>query len=207
MKRVFVHGLSQTPAAWEKTLQCLESGEEPVCPDLAALLRGGEVGYVNLYERFSQLCGGIEGPIDLCGLSLGGVLALNYTAEHPENVRSLVLAAAQYRMPKGLLRVQNALFRLMPKTMFRQTGFEKADFLRLCGSMLFLDFSGSLSRVGCPVLILCGERDAANRKASAELAGLLPSAELRMIEGAGHEVNADAPERLAEILSDFYGRL
>ena len=206
MKQVFVHGLGQLPAVWEKTLLNLRSGEEAVCPDLAALVRGREVDYGNLYKAFSDFCGGLDGPLDLCGLSLGGVLALHYAAARPENVRSLVLIAAQYKMPKGLLKVQNALFRLMPKGMFRQAGFEKGDFLRLCGSMAELDFTRQLSCVVCPALILCGERDAANRRASAELAGMLPNARLKVIKGAGHEVNADAPKALAEALRGFYER-
>lgn len=206
MKRIFVHGLGQSPAVWEETLRSLGSGEEAVCPDLAALVRGREAAYGNLYKAFSDFCGGFGGPLDLCGLSLGGVLALHYAAARPENVRSLVLIAAQYKMPKGLLKVQNALFRLMPKGMFRQAGFEKGDFLRLCGSMAELDFTGQLSRVVCPALILCGEKDAANRRASVELAGMLPNARLQEIKGAGHEVNADAPEALAEALRGFYGR-
>lgn len=206
MKRVFIHGLGQSPAVWEKTILCLGSGEEAVCPDLAALVRGREADYGNLYEAFSGFCGGLDAPVSLCGLSLGGVLALHYAAEHPDNVRSLVLIAAQYKMPKGLLRVQNALFRLTPAPMFRRSGFEKRDLLRLCGSMEELDFTDRLSGVACPALILCGERDAANRKAAAELAGILPRARLREVRGAGHEVNADAPEALAEALRDFYAR-
>lgn len=205
MKRVFLHGLGQTPAAWEKTL--LSLGDGAVCPDLAELPRGREVNYANLRGGFADFCGGLGGPVDLCGLSLGGVLALDYAAGHPGNVRSLAVIAAQYKMPKGLLRLQNALFRFIPESMFRQAGFEKKDFLRLCGSMMELDLSASLSRITCPVLVVCGEKDAANRKASAELAGAVKNAELRVIGGAGHEVNIDAPEALAEALQDFYKKL
>lgn len=207
MKRVFVHGLGQTPAAWEKTLLSLGDGEETVCPDLAELPRGGGVNYAKLRKGFFDFCGKSGVPLDLCGLSLGGVLALEYAACHPENVRSLALIAAQYKMPKGLLKFQNVLFRFMPESMFRQAGFEKKDFLRLCGSMMELDLSASLSRIACPVLVVCGEKDAANRKASAELAGALKNAELRVIGGAGHEVNIDAPEALAEVLQDFYKKV
>lgn len=207
MKRVFVHGLGQTPAVWEETLLNLGSGEGALCPGLPEFLRGREVNYENLYKGFCGFCGGIGAPASLCGLSLGGVLALNYAAEHPENVRSLVLIAAQYQMPKGLLKFQNALFHFMPKAMFRQAGFEKEDFLRLCGSMMDLDFSGPLQRISCPVLVLCGEKDTANRKASEELAGMLKNAELQVVKGAGHEVNACAPEALAEALRVFYRRI
>lgn len=207
MKQVFIHGLGQAPASWEETLSCLGAGEERVCPSLVELLRGREADYKNLYGGFCDFCSGLGGPVDLCGLSLGGVLALDYAAGHPENVRSMVLIGAQYKMPRGLLYVQNALFRLMPGAVFRQAGLAKEDLIRLCGSMLDLDLSGLLPRIACPVLVLCGEKDRANRKASLELAGLLESAGLQVIPKAGHEVNAEAPAALAEILRAFYGGL
>lgn len=207
MRQIYLHGLGQGPDSWDKTIARLGTAGDSLCPDLAGLLQGQEAAYPNLYRAVSKVCGEWEGPVNLCGLSLGGVLALDYAIQHPEKVRSLVLIAAQYRMPERLLRLQNALFRLMPSSTFRQTGFGKAEFLRLCSSMMKLDFSGSLQRVACPVLILCGEKDSANQKAAEELAKGLKDAELRIIEGAGHEVNVDAPERLAEALRGFYDRI
>lgn len=206
MKRIFVHGLGQKPSAWEETILRLGGGGETVCPDLPALVQGREVNYRRLYQAFSELCDEAGGSLELCGLSLGGVLALNYAIDHPESVRSLVLIAAQYKMPKGLLRIQDILFHFMPKTAFRQTGFARDDFIRLSRSMMDLDFSDSLGRIACPALILYGEQDSANRKASVELAERLKNAELQTLRGAGHEANLDAPEALAEALRSFYRR-
>ncbi|MCI6227601.1 MAG: alpha/beta hydrolase [Clostridiales bacterium] len=39
---------------------------------------------------------------------------------------------------------------------------------------------------------------------SEELAEHIPSARLEIVPGAGHEVNLEMPERLAELLQDFY---
>lgn len=204
MKQIFVHGLGQTPASWDKTIEKLGAGETALCPDLAKLICGGDASYNHLYTAFSAVCDACAEQLDLCGLSLGGVLALHYAIDHPEKVRSLVLIAAQYRMPKALLRFQNIVFRLMPKAMFQQTGFGKADFLRLCQTMMELDFSPSLAQIICPVLVVCGEKDSANKTASRELAGRLRAAELCLLERAGHEVNTEAPEKLAELLLRFY---
>ena len=43
------------------------------------------------FESLTDIC--------LCGLSLGGVLALNYAIEHPEKIKGMVLIATQYKMP------------------------------------------------------------------------------------------------------------
>lgn len=45
--------------------------------------------------------------------------------------------------------------------------------IRLCGTMAELDFGDSFCKVFCPVLIVYGEKDNANKKASKELAGYL----------------------------------
>lgn len=200
MKYIYLHGLGQTPDSWNRVLGHLNAPTDSICPDLAKLVHGREANYPDLYAAFSALCDTIEDDLTLCGLSLGGVLALNYTIDHPEKVKSLVLIATPYKMPKQLLRLQNILFRFMPKSAFSQTGFQKTDFIRLCRSMAELDFSRSLRKVTCPVLVLCGEHDRANQKAARMLAGLLKNAAFQQIPNAGHEVNTDAPERLAEIL-------
>lgn len=206
MKNVFVHGLGQTPDSWKPVFSLLDGPGDCVFPDLAAMVSAGEATYARLYRAFTRLCDGLEAPLALCGLSLGGVLSLHYAVEHPERVGSLVLIAPQYKMPKRLLQVQNTLFRLMPRAMFRETGFEKAQFLQLCRSMMELDFSSALSGIACPTLVICGERDRANRQACKDLARLVKRAELRVVEGAGHELNREAPEKLALLLREFYDR-
>ncbi len=91
--------------------------------------------------------------------------------------------------------------------MFQQTGFGKTEFLRLCKTMAELDFSASVRKIVCPTLVICGGKDSANRSAAAKLADILENAEFQIIQGAGHEVNVDAPEKLAQALRDFHHRI
>lgn len=207
MKQIYVHGLGQTSDSWTKTIDILQTTDYSLCPNLPDLVHSKEVTYDNLYAAFSDYCNQYDEPIDLCGLSLGGVLALNYAIQYPKKVRSLVLIATQYKMPKKLLKFQNLLFRFMPKSMFQQMGFRKADFLLLCETMMELDFNNSLHKISCPTLLLYGEKDTANKNASIELAELLKNVELKTIIGAGHEVNIESPQELAEILHAFYERM
>lgn len=207
MRQIYLHGLGQTSVSWGKVIARVEFAENSVCPDLTELCQGKQATYQNLYEGFSRVCSEVDGPVDLCGLSLGGVLALHYTIEHPDRVNSLVLIATQYKMPKGLLRIQNVLFHFMPRAMFQQTGFGEKEFIQLCKTMMELDFSGLIQEVSCPTLIVCGERDPANKKASTELASILENADLQIIRNSGHEVNIEAPERLAQALCAFYERV
>ncbi len=207
MKTIYLHGLGQTSADWTKTIEKLDDAENSVCPELTKINREEKVTYRGLYTAFSDECSRYDSPIMLCGLSLGAVLALNYAIDNPGRVGALVLVAAQYKMPKFTLKIQNIIFRMMPENAFKQTGLSKRNTISLCDTMSELDFSGSLDKIICPTLIICGEKDSANKKAAAELAEKIKNAKLTIVGKAGHEINIDAPEKLAEILQEFYGSL
>lgn len=201
---VFLHGLGQTSTSWNETLSHTEVADGAKCPDLFSFLKRGDATYETLYRGFSQYCGGLSGQLDLCGLSLGAVLALNYGVDHPERVRSLVLIAPQYKMPKALLKLQNVIFRFMPNQPFYEMGITKQAFIKLTNSMLDLDLADRLGNLSCPVLVLCGERDKANRSAAEKLIKEVQNGNLWLIKGAGHEVNMETPEKLAQVLKRFY---
>lgn len=201
MRWVMLHGLGQTPESWKTVVQTAGLKTEACCPNLADWLGGGD--YSGLYQGLEEYCDRMDAPFFLCGLSLGGVLALQYAAEHPDRVAALALIGAQYVMPKRLLKVQNLLFSLLPERMFRETGMGKEKMIALTGSMMGLDFTEDLDRIRCPALVLCGERDRANRAAAQALGTRLPLGELSFVKGAGHEVNVDAPEALAAKLKKF----
>ena len=203
MVHIFVHGLGQIPTSWDNTIETIKYLDNICCPNLCEMLKDKDVTYSALYSSFAEYCNKFDEPINFCGLSLGGVLALNYAIENPMKVNSLVLIAVQYKMPKGLLKFQNFIFRFMPPKMFEETGFSKKDFITLSKTMMDIDFSNTLDSVSCPVLLFCGEKDKANRKASEKLSGILKDNSFEIIENASHEVNIDNPEKLATLLQAF----
>lgn len=205
MKYIFIHGLGQKPLAWDKTISALGI-DNCDCPDLPALVCDTDKTYQSLYSAFSTYCDSFNDKMILCGLSLGAVLALNYAVDNAGKVGRLILIAPQYKMPKGMLRFQNIIFRFMPKSMFTEIGFEKNDYIALCRSMMNLDFSGPLHKIECQTLVLHGEKDSANKKAAAEIAAKIKNADLQFVAGSGHEVNVDAPEKLAEIIHTFINK-
>lgn len=109
-------------------------------------------------------------------------------------------------MPKRLLKIQNLMFRLMPRASFEKMGFQKSDFIRLCSSMAELDFKNELKKISCDVLVVCGDKDKANQKASVKLQQQIKNAELITVENAGHEVNTENPARLGAALNTFFNR-
>lgn len=91
--------------------------------------------------------------------------------------------------------------------MFKSTGLKKEDFIRLCKSMMKLDFSDLIYKITCHVLIVYGEKDTANKKAAIELNRILKKSVLKTISHSGHEVNIDTPKRLSKLINAFYDHI
>lgn len=204
MQYIFIHGLGQNPSSWDKTSDCLHNEMQIYVPNLMSFLTDKEMTYDNLYKVFQGYCKTNEEPLNLCGLSLGAVLALNYAIDYPEKVKSLILIAPQYKTPRFVLKFQSVMFQFMPDKSFQMMGFSKKNIIHLTKSMLHLDFSKIIDRILCPTLVICGERDNVNKKAAKWLANKISSAAYCEIESAGHEVNIDAPKLLSQVIMDFW---
>lgn len=200
MKYILLHGMGQNASSWDKTISYLPDATETVCPELSNFFSEDNCNYTKMYSSFCKYCNSFSEPLNLCGLSLGAVLALNYAIDFPQKVSSLILIAPQYNMPKFLLKVQNVLFKFMPESQFKDIGFKKKDFITLTNSMADMDFTSGLNKVNCPVVVICGEKDNVNKKAAIKLASELPNAKFSTIDNSGHEVNVDNPQGLANAM-------
>lgn len=207
METILLHGLGQTADSFSLTARWMGMGGRKWggarCPSLGSLMQG-EASYPALYRGFSDYCAGFDGPLALAGLSLGGMLALDYAIQNPGRVGALALIATPCKTPKKMLAVQDFLFRLMPKGAFKGMGFSKEEVRSLTRSMKDLDFTGGLSSIESPVLLICGKKDEGNLKAMEEMQKRLPDTDLVIFERAGHEVNVDEPERLGDLLIEFF---
>ena len=202
--KIFVHGSGHKAASWEKTISYITDSEDIVCPNLSSILEGKEASYENLYSSFVKYCSEMDGQIHLCGLSLGGILALNFALDFPQKVKTLVLIGTPYKVPKAAFGFQNVIFRFLPNSVFETMAFDKKDTFALGNTMKSLDFSDKVKNVKCPTLILCGEKDRANLKSAVFLSQNIRNAELKIIENTGHVVNEENPKALADILTEYY---
>ena len=202
--KIFVHGSGHKAASWEKTISYITDSEGIVCPNLSSILEGKEASYENLYSSFVKYCSEMDGQIHLCGLSLGGILALNFALDFPQKVKTLVLIGTPYKVPKAAFGFQNVIFRFLPNSVCETMAFDKKDTFALGNTMKNLDFSDKVKNVKCPTLILCGEKDRANLKSAVYLSQNIRNAELKIIENTGHVVNEENPKALADILTEYY---
>lgn len=202
--KIFVHGSGHKATSWEKTISYMTNNEDIVCPNLSSILEGKEASYKNLYSSFVKYCNEFDGQIHLCGLSLGGILALNFALDFPQKVKTLVLIGTPYKVPKVAFSFQNIIFRFLPKSIFETMAFDKKNTFALGDTMKNLDFSDRVKNIKCPTLILCGKKDSANMKSADYLSQSIRSAELKIIENTGHVVNEENPKALADILNEYY---
>lgn len=204
MKKIFIHGSGHKGTSWSETVSYMKYNKDILCPDLSSILDGKEASYYNLYSAFSEYCNKIDGKINLCGISLGGILALNYVLDFPDKVQSLVLIGTPHKVPKIMFSIQNVIFKFLPQSIFDNMAFNKKDTFILGKSMKKLDFSNKIQKIKCPTFIVCGEKDSANIKSAYYLSENIKNAKLKIIENTGHVVNEEKPQILAKVLEQFY---
>lgn len=204
---VLIHGLSGSTRWWNRNIGPLAEHFRVYALDLAGFGRSRRGGRFVLSEAADQLARwmthvGIESGY-LVGHSMGGFISADLAARQPRRVARLVLVAAAIfprehdpRQPYlGLARS----FRYMP---VRFLPLLATDALR-AGPVTITDAAWQLlhpsaspdpRHVITPTLLIWGERDTVvPRDIGERLAGEMPNADLRLINGAGHNVMWDRP--------------
>lgn len=205
MKNILIHGLGQDNQSWNNTDSYLkEKGINTLCPNLFEITKNTSKDYKMMYNAFSNLCNSQKEKLNLCGLSLGGVLALDFVKEYPEKVNSIILIGTPYKIPKALFKLQGLIFHIMPKSVFEKMGCSKREFLTLVNSMSNLDIAKDLGTIKCKSLIICGDKDNVNMENAKLLNKGIKNSKFKVINNSSHEVNIDNPKELANIIYDFW---
>ncbi len=204
MINILVHGLGQTDKSWDRVKGILNQDNINVeTPNLFKIAKNYQLTYENLFTAFVDYCNSFSDKLNLVGLSLGGILAIDYATLHPEKVNSIIICAVPYEIPKKLFKIQNFIFKFMPKRTFDNIGISKENFIQLTNSMAELNIEEKISKLKCPTIVVCGEKDSATIEGAKKLNEYIKNSELKIIKNAGHELNIDAPDKFAEIIKEF----
>jgi pimeloyl-ACP methyl ester carboxylesterase len=167
-----------------------------------------------------------QGAVDVVGLSLGASVGVELAVRHPALVRRLVLASPTAvpatRWQRLAARVQLAFWHQpaywsatarawgLPeedRELFVRTGLgirrETAE--RIVREVVTGISPALLERIAAPTLAIAGERDARTvaRDSIELIRGRVPDAEVRLIAGAHHAVNLEAPEEFNAAVRDW----
>jgi pimeloyl-ACP methyl ester carboxylesterase len=203
---VLLHGLGQSPIAWQDVVSALGAGRSMTAPWMRGLKPSDPVGF-----DLAAAAGGVADELELhgirqadfLGLSVGSSVALRLAVERPELVGRLVLGSPLVRPSKGALRMQRLAMRLVPESRLIDAGVSRPRMLAVLDALKGFDGTESLRQVTAPTLLVAGGRDKAGIAAAQQLAGLLTGSEVAVIEAAGSVLNTEAPRELADLTTRF----
>jgi 3-oxoadipate enol-lactonase len=192
---LLIHGFPLDSAMWELQLQDLADVARVIAPDLRGHGRSDSVPGPYSMELFSKDIAGlldylsIDQPVVVCGLSMGGYIALDFYRRYPERVAGLILTAtrAAADSEEGKAGRDNAVATvedegiepiiagMLPKLMAPGSyeDDELVDFVKeimegtsvegMIGALQSMrdrpDSMSTLSKIAVPTLIIHGEND------------------------------------------------
>jgi 3-oxoadipate enol-lactonase len=204
---VLLHGSGRASRMWDPALAGLSADWHVLAPDLPGF--GRSEGPFTVAGAAQAVCGMIAvqtAPVHLCGLSLGGVVAVRAAAQLGSQVASLVVTGTPVvpgrDLPAALRRFRRLPAPLLP--LFSDvTG--RAEWLRMLDELEYTDLRGYLPQVTAPALVVCGSRDWRAMPAACELAGGIPGGRLWIAPHQGHSWPSTSPELFSKVVTGFIG--
>jgi len=237
---VFVNALGTDHRIWDDVVEALPSALPVLCYDARGhgLTEAAEAPHgvadlsTDLFALLEQL--GI-GPVVLCGLSLGGLVAQHFAASRPGQVRAVCLAGTAARIGSlelwqsriadvqagGISSIAGSVIERWFSPAFRERdpsavrGYRAmlermpvAGYLAALRVLATADLRASAAKISAPALILAGEHDVATPPVVVEaLAAAIPGARFELLPRAGHIMCVDEPLAFAQALLRFLGEL
>jgi len=220
---VFLHGVGSDKSVWRPQLEHFGAGRRAIAFDYPGY---GESELVADAGR-DEFAGAILAAMDalgverahVCGLSLGGVIAIAMHALAPERCATLILADSFAVHPEGegiyqrsleasraigmralaearvdLLLGSSATADLRAEAVDTMAAIDPEAYAIGARAVWLADQRDRAAAIRVPTLVLCGDEDGITPPAlSEELAALIPGALLELIADAGHLANAEQP--------------
>nr|WP_294170210.1 alpha/beta fold hydrolase [uncultured Sphingomonas sp.] len=230
---VLLHGVGSDKRVWRPQLQHFAAGRRALAFDYPGY---GESAFQPGATRddfarsilLAMTALGID-RAHLCGLSLGGVVALAMHAAAPERCASLIVADSFALHPEGraihdrslagsrdpgmrglaearaeALLAPGAPAAIREEVIATMAAIDPAAYALGAAAVWLADQRERAAAVRCPALILCGSEDRITPPAlSEELKDLIPHAALVEIAGAGHLSNLEQPAIFNRVLAAF----
>jgi pimeloyl-ACP methyl ester carboxylesterase len=235
---VFIHGFPLAGAMWKGQLEAVRGKCRAIAYDVRGFGKSpagdGQYAFEAFVDDLLALLDQLKlEKAALCGMSMGGYVALRAVEKAPGRVSALMLCdtrseaddnASKLRRAAAISMVQSKgpaalLDAFLPSIVASPAGLAEAKRISalngsvgLCGSLLAMasrtDTTESLSKIAVPTLVVGGEKDALMPPEVARgLASRIPGARCEIIAGAGHLSNLDQPEQFNKLLLEFVSKL
>jgi len=231
---VFLHGVGSNRQTWRAQIEAFSATHTAVAIDARGYgdswTRPDTVSMARFAADTAAVIQAVAGGhAHVCGLSMGGIVALHLWRDHPEVVLSLVLAdswawhpaaaagqdarlaaidatdmasLARIRMPA--VYGPAAAPPLVQRGVETFASLDKSVYRAATAELWSVDMREVAGSVTVPTLVLVGEHDSiAPPHLSRELAGLIPGAQLVVIADAGHLPNEENPAAFNQAVRSF----
>jgi 3-oxoadipate enol-lactonase len=229
---VFLHGVGSDKSVWAPQLRHFGRARRAVAFDYPGYgesepPREGTTRDDYAAAIFAAMDAlGIE-RAHICGLSLGGVVAIAMHHLHSQRCASLILADTFAVHPDGraiyersvagsidlgsmaearvdVLLAQPADPAVRSEVVETMARIDPAAYRIGAEAVWLAEQSFRACAIQEPALVLCGAEDKVTPPAlSRELASLIPQARLELIEGAGHIANLEKPDEFNRVVEEF----
>jgi len=230
---VLLHGVGSDKSVWAPQLAHFSAERRTIALDYPGYGESAPALDATRDDFASAMWAALDqlgvGGAHLCGLSLGGVVAIAMHAQAPERCASLILADTFAVHPEGPAihdrsveaartigmralaetRVDALLGSAATPTLRNEViqtmaAIEPAAYELGAAAVWLADQRERVAPIRGPVLILCGAEDRVTPPAlSDDLKNRLPHAALVEIAGAGHLANAEQPAIFNRVLDAF----
>ncbi|MBB3763009.1 alpha/beta fold hydrolase [Sphingomicrobium lutaoense] len=229
---LFLHGVGSDKSVWAPQLDHFGQYRRALAADYPGYGDSAPADHATRDDYARAMIALLDtceiGKAHVCGLSLGGVVAIAMAALAPERIASLVLADSFALHPDGQgihdrsveasarmgmralaeARVDMLLGASPPAglreeviaTMARipQHSYEQG-----ARAVWLADQRERARHIDLPTLVLCGDEDQVTPPAlSEELAKLVKGAQTRLVKGAGHLANAERPDAFNQMVEE-----
>lgn len=234
---VFLHGVGSDKSVWYPQLARFGNDRRAVALDYPGY---GESDFIAgatrddfakaMLAALDSLC--ID-DVHVCGLSLGGVIAIAMHSLAPKRCASLILADTFAGHPDGigifnrsieasrtigmralaearvdLLVGSEAGRDIREDVVETMSRIDPAAYAIGAEAVWLADQSERASAIRVPALVLVGSEDRITPPdLSVELAGMIEGATLETIAGAGHLANIEKPDEFNHAITDFLGQV
>lgn len=228
---LFLHGVGSDKSVWAPQLAYFGRGCRAVAFDYPGYgesdsIAGASRDDFALATLTALDALGIE-RAHICGLSLGGVIAIAVHALAPQRCRSLILADSFAVHPDGrgifersvaastdlralaearvdVLLAQPADPEIRAEVVETMAKIDPAAYRIGAEAVWLADQRDRAAAIRVPTLVLCGSEDKVTPPAlSRELAALIPGARYAEIAGAGHLSNLEQPAAFNRLVEEF----
>ena len=230
---IFLHGVGSDKSVWIRQLDHFGRDRRAVAfdypgyGDSEARDHAGRDGFAAaIVEAMDEL--GLDSA-HVCGLSLGGVIAIALHHRAPDRCASLILADSFARHPDGQAIYDRSVAASMSMTMRElaearapallggaardelraevietMAGIDPAAYRQGAEAVWLADQRDRAAAINAPTLVICGDEDRITPPIlSEDLARLVPGARLAMIHGAGHLPNIEQPYAFNSTVEKF----